>query len=633
MTRSLLFYLRMQTARMKQKPRPSCLTLKLREVASMYFTGVAIFLVILVVALQGTDPRESGFLYRVSLDPQGLLELSWNISYPLQEVYFQILVKELKYGILFGMSDRGGFQNADLAVLWSDGRQSYFADAWSDQDERLHMDPQQNYRLISAHQTAEGLSLLFKRAFSTCDPKDYLIEDGTVHLIYGILEKPVPSLQAISVSALLWKGLQRVQLLKPIIRIPPLPGDLKTMEIRAVDVEIPSQETTYWCFIQELPEDFPKHHIIMYEPVITEGNEAIVHHMEVFQCAANFNTFPHYNGPCDSKMKPERLNYCRHVLAAWAMGAQAFYYPEDAGLAFGGPGSSKFMRLEIHYHNPLELKGRHDSSGIRLYYTASLRPYNAGIMELGLVYTPVMAIPPGETHFHLTGYCTDKCTQLALPPSGIHIFASQLHTHLTGRSVETVLSREGREEEIVNMDKHYSPHFQEIRMLKKIVTVFPGDVLRTTCMYNTEDRTKATVGGFGIMEEMCVNYIHYYPQTELELCKSAIDLGYLHRYFNLVNRFNDEDVCTCPETSVTEQFASVPWNSFNRDVLKSLYDFAPISMHCNKSSAVLFPGEWERQPVPKITEILPEPESSCEPNLVRPPVSPTLVKLNKVPLK
>lgn len=33
-------------------------------------------------------------------------------------------------------------------------------------------------------------------------------------------------------------------------------------------------------------------------------------------------------------------------------------------------------------------------------------------MELGLVYTPVMAIPPGEAAFVLTGYCTDKCTQL-----------------------------------------------------------------------------------------------------------------------------------------------------------------------------------------------------------------------------
>lgn len=61
---------------------------------------------------------------------------------------------------------------------------------------------------------------------------------------------------------------------------------------------------------------------LQYEPVITAGNEALVHHMEVFQCTAEFDSFPHYNGPCDSKMKPDRLNYCRHVLAAWAMGAQ-----------------------------------------------------------------------------------------------------------------------------------------------------------------------------------------------------------------------------------------------------------------------------------------------------------------------
>lgn len=54
-------------------------------------------------------------------------------------------------------------------------------------------------------------------------------------------------------------------------------------------------------------------------------------------------------------------------------------------------------------------------------------------------------------------------------------------------------------------------------------------------------------------------------------------------------RFNDEEVCTCPDTSVIQQFSSVPWNSFNRGVLKSLYGFAPISVHCNKSSAIRFP--------------------------------------------
>ncbi|OXB69054.1 hypothetical protein ASZ78_009530 [Callipepla squamata] len=642
-----------------------CPSFRLRELASMYFTMVAVFLVILVVALQGLAPRGTYFPYKVPLDPQGLLELSWNVSYPEQAVYFQILIRKLKFGLLFGMSDRGEFENADLAVLWTDGHSSYFGDAWSDAQGQLHMDSQQDYQLLGAQKAPEGLYLLFRRAFSTCDPKDYFIEDGTVHLIYGILESPVHSLHTINISTM-DRGLQRVQLLKPSITIPDLPSDVKTMEITNPSIVIPSQETTYWCYITELPDSFTKHHIIMYEPVITKGNEALVHHMEIFQCTAEFDSIPHYNGLCDSKMKPERLNYCRHVLAAWAMGAQAFYYPEEAGLAFGGPGSSRYLRLEVHYHNPLIFKGRRDSSGIRLYYTESLRPYDAGIMELGLVYTPVMAVPPGETSFILTGYCTDKCTQRALPADGIRIFASQLHTHLAGRKVVTVLSRDGREQQVVNADGHYSPHFQEIRMLKEVVSVFPvsgsistrllhhccpqcpaqspcpppaspglssgscsqGDELITSCTYNTEDRSKVTVGGFGIMEEMCVNYVHYYPQTQLELCKSAVDPGYLHRYFNLVNRFNDEEVCTCPQVSVPQQFSSIPWNTFNRDVLKSLYSFAPISMHCNKSSAVRFPGEWEKQPLPSITKTLQEPHPHCPPTPGPHPAAPVPVPLN-----
>jgi len=83
-----------------------------------------------------------------------------------------------------------------------------------------------------------------------------------VHLIYGILEKPVPSLQAINISAI-HRGLQRVQLLKPNITVPELPSDMKTMEITAPDIVIPSQETTYWCYMAELPDGFPKHHIVM----------------------------------------------------------------------------------------------------------------------------------------------------------------------------------------------------------------------------------------------------------------------------------------------------------------------------------------------------------------------------------
>lgn len=103
-------------------PSPS-----VREAASMYGTAVAVFLVILVAALQGSVPPENPFPYRILLDPQGTLELSWNVSYVQQAIHFQLLVRELKAGLLFGMSDRGELENADFIMLWTNGDRAYFA--------------------------------------------------------------------------------------------------------------------------------------------------------------------------------------------------------------------------------------------------------------------------------------------------------------------------------------------------------------------------------------------------------------------------------------------------------------------------------------------------------------------------
>uniref|UniRef100_A0A3B4T2N5 Dopamine beta-hydroxylase n=1 Tax=Seriola dumerili TaxID=41447 RepID=A0A3B4T2N5_SERDU len=595
--------------------------IRLQDVTVLYFTALAALMVILVASYQApTNAVDVSSLkstpssplpplpmpFRVPLDPRGELQLAWNISYANQEIYMALKVAQIRYGVVLGMSDRGELTNADLVVLWDSGTKSYFGDAWSDSEGHVSLDSQQDYKLIEAKQKTDGFYLLFKRPFSTCDPRDYLIEqDGTVHVIYGFLDQRLASLEQLNLSRI-HTGIQRVLMLRPDTPSPTLPPDVQTLDVVAPNVIIPSQETTYWCFIQKLPENMPKSHIVMYESVITPGNEAIVHHIEVFECSPDVRDVPEYSGSCDDKMKPGKLNFCRHVLAAWAMGAEAFYYPPDAGLPMGGPGSSRFLRLEVHYHNPL-LISRHDASGIRLHYTPSLRRYDAGIMELGLVYTPIMAIPPKQQTFYLTGYCTSKCTQTALPSGGIYIFASQLHTHLAGHGVRTVLVRGGKELEVVQEDQHFSTHYQTIRVLRKMVNVLPlqGDVLITKCTYNTEDRSKPT-GGFGIMEEMCVNYIHYYPRTQLELCKSHVDPGYLQKYFNFIN-FQGNDQCVCGEVSVTEQYSQLQWDMFTGEVLDSLYNTAPISMHCNQSSARLFPGEWDNQPVPVVTAVLEKP--------------------------
>ncbi|XP_022536658.2 dopamine beta-hydroxylase [Astyanax mexicanus] len=588
--------------------------LRLQDVVLMYVTLLAALVVLLVAPYQAPSaavPPGPPLSYSVPLDPAGRLQLSWNLSFSRQEIHLQIRVKDLQHGLLIGLSDRGQPTNADLVLLWSDGHKSYFGDAWSDAEGRVMLDSQQDYQLLEAQNTPTGFTVLFRRPFSTCDPHDYVIEEGTVHVIYALLDQPIRSLQQLNVSRL-HTGVQRILLLRPDTPAPSLPADVQSIEVLAPGITIPSQETTYWCHIYQLPANMPKNHIVMYESVVTPGNEAIVHHIEVFECSPQMDVVPQYSGSCDSKMKPANLNYCRHVLAAWALGAEPFYYPMDAGLPIGGEGSSRFLRLEVHYHNPLIISGRQDSSGIRLWYTRSLRRFDAGIMELGLVYTPVMAIPPRQSSFPLSGYCIPACTRTALPQGGIHIFASQLHTHLAGRTVRTVLVRGGKEVEVVQEDKHYSTHYQIIRVLRKMVTVLPGDALVTKCTFNTEDRNKPTVGGFGIMEEMCVNYVHYYPRTQLELCKSHVDLDYLKKYFSLINRFHGGEGCSCSQRSVEEEFSSVSWDQFSEEVLNSLYTTSPISMHCNQSTAELFPGNWEKQKIPEVLEELQREPYPCE---------------------
>lgn len=73
----------------------------------------------------------------------------------------------------------------------------------------------------------------------------------------------------------------------------------------------------------------------------------------------------------------------------------------------------------------------------------------------------------------LSGHCIAECTGVGLPQSGIRIFGSQLHTHLTGTKVITRHVRDGEELPPLNYDNHYSTHFQEIRLLPKLVTILP----------------------------------------------------------------------------------------------------------------------------------------------------------------
>lgn len=114
--------------------------LRLQDVTLIYIILLAALVVLLVAPYHASSPSSStssptlspdspsrpSLPYHVPLDPAGQLEFFWNLSYSKQEVYMELRAKELRHGVLLGMSDRGEPTNADLVLLWSDGHKSYF---------------------------------------------------------------------------------------------------------------------------------------------------------------------------------------------------------------------------------------------------------------------------------------------------------------------------------------------------------------------------------------------------------------------------------------------------------------------------------------------------------------------------
>ncbi|CAK1551235.1 unnamed protein product [Leptosia nina] len=544
------------------------------------------------------------------LDPNGDLSIKWRIDYVSHKIRFEVSLSEKGPAINWfavGFSDRGDIKNADLCLAWTDYHgNDHFEDMHSDEEGKLLLDIKQN--CDNFHVNAKRRCLTFDRDFDTCDDEDYTIEDGTVHVIWARGTDRLFTSKGLCLSCTSQHdhGFIRVRLLTP----PSMPPQ-KAEELAIVNknVEVPGTDTTYWCKVVKLPDYVSEevHHIIQFQSSITRGNEGLVHHMEVFYCDADpQQDIPLYEGNCFASDRPEKTKLCSKVKAAWAMGAPPFVYPKEAGLPLGGRGANKYVMLEVHYNNP-ELKDDWvDSSGITLHLTANRRQYDAAIMELGLEYTDKMAIPGRQPAFPLTAHCIPQCTGVGLPKEGIVVFGSQLHTHLTGIAVWTRHFRRGIELPVLNRDLHYSTHFQEIRILHRPVQVLPvskkrgeGDYLMTTCLFNTLDKENATIGGHAITDEMCVNYIHYYPASELEVCKSAISNVALESYFKFEKRWDNMPISY--KAPPRANYLSIrPWTALRVNSLDLLYDKSTISMQCNKSDGNRFQGDWEGIYIPRI---------------------------------
>jgi hypothetical protein len=187
----------------------------------------------------------------------------------------------------------------------------------------------------------------------------------------------------------------------------------------------------------------------------------------------------------------------RANLTFWAPGAGGDVLPPDVGLYVPkGPAS---LSLDMHYYNKNSAEPVQDQSGLEVCITRTFRPKTAAIYGLrGNATVPAMqraenAVP-----------CTATTTS-----GDVHFLAITPHMHRLGVHAHLDLKR-GSDPMNVIYDAPYNFEEQTLKPLGDVV-VKNGDVLTTTCTYQN-DTTRDIVWGDATEDEMCFNWMRYYPR-------------------------------------------------------------------------------------------------------------------------
>lgn len=337
-----------------------------------------------------------------------------------------------------------------------------------------------------------------------------------------------------------------------------LPEDVTyNATVRATEYKVPSQEvTTYSCTSFEL-DTGPNgvRYLVAGEPVLetTQGRN-LAHHFLIYACESipYFETYKVTNsclsnGPLGN---PDAL--CTSLVYPWAVGSNPLILPPDVGYKIDN--KNKYLVLETHFDNPELLDDVVDISGARLYFTDKPRKFEAGTLGFGdnfVSLAPRTVIP----EFEYQSTCPSSCSSKWKEP--LNVFATLPHMHTTGRSMFlNRFSKGGEFIENVNKVEYWSNDHQIAQYYDPPKQILPGEVLSNTCIYDTSKRPE-TIFGLETKNEMCINFILYWPAQRLQESDGALfSCGMLDTKKGNVTMCGDT-------TNLNEELLQEPNPSFN----------------------------------------------------------------------
>ena len=282
--------------------------------------------------------------------------------------------------------------------------------------------------------------------------------------------------------------------------------------------QVPSPQTTYECHGFDFPQD-ETYHITSFKPIQGESaRRGVLHHMILYKAfvPASKCFRECIDMPSDSQL-----------VWAWAVGMDSFPMPPNVGYPVGKFSDTTYTSLQIHYNN-VDHQEFVDDSGVTMHMTTKLREFNMGILSLGRApgAKAALVVPP-NTRYEAIVTCKPS---LVMP---IKVFAYALHAHLIGKQIWAEQLRNGTIIRELGRSNRYDFSKQRFRALEEHYEVLPGDTLRVHCVFDSScpanatahgacgaRRVNNTVGGWATENEMCFNFLAFYPaeNAENEFC-------------------------------------------------------------------------------------------------------------------
>jgi len=409
----------------------------------------------------------------------------------------------------FGIAEQisGSMRGGDIVTASVSNGTTTIVDRYATEHELPSPDSDcQSWTLIAGSESGGFTSVELRRKLDTGDSQDRPIPPGRVRVLWAFGQNDTVAYHEENKgpTVVIFYGAQDT---------PQVNGtDVQTIQLTNENFTVPNISTYYSCRTFALPFT-TANYIIAAEPIISAASAAYVHHFAVVWCTANDSFVQqHYN--TDNCFGPfgKIASSCQTAIFGWGPHAegQTVYLPEDVGMKMG-PGAITIIEVQVHFNNYDGRADIVDSSGVKLYYTATPRKYNAGVLTLGDPTISALPIPAGVSSWDFQSECPSECTG-AKWPHNITIFAGYNHAHHLAKSCFTSIWRDGSFLTYVGRAEFYDFNFQQTAM--EDVVVMPGDRLMSHCVYDSTGMNMTTTFGLATENEMCTVMLFYYPQID-----------------------------------------------------------------------------------------------------------------------